>query len=41
LFGFTLLALGILAALAIFGFRIALAGRPAIGGDLLPKVRIT
>jgi hypothetical protein len=39
LFGLTLLALGILAALAVFGFRIALAGRPAIGGDLLPEVR--
>jgi serine/threonine-protein kinase len=32
LFGDTFLALGIVAALAVYGFHVALAGRPALGG---------
>ncbi len=38
-FGITLLALVVVGALTTFGFRVALAGRPALGASLVPEVR--
>jgi len=36
LFGDTFLALAVVAALTVYGFRVALAGRPALGGPAAP-----